>query len=182
MPTQLTAAQNAVIARADALLETAFQSGCEYPNGTNVVPALEGYASLASIEGFDYRPQAKAAFKAAMTALMLSAEDWHLVGNPGEPSFISPWVNYGGGYNPAGFYIDAFGRVHLRGRIKPSVGTATGQIYTLPPGYRPAYTATTMVPDVNGVHVLEISSAGVLTLTGNVNTWISLDLLSFRAA
>lgn len=50
------------------------------------------------------------------------------------------WGNYGNGYAPAHYYIDANGLLHLGGTVQTTNGSATDgiQIFTLPAGYRPA--------------------------------------------
>jgi hypothetical protein len=68
-------------------------------------------------------------------------------GDPGTPASIPPlpaatpitnffsgWSDYGESGNPAGFFKDALGIVHLTGSVK---GTpASGYMFTLPAGYR----------------------------------------------
>jgi hypothetical protein len=69
------------------------------------------------------------------------AEATHLIGAPGEPGFEGGSVNFGSAegvaLQPAGFYKDHEGIVHLQGLVK--VGAAgLGKMFSLPPGYRPA--------------------------------------------
>lgn len=52
------------------------------------------------------------------------------------PAFLNGWVNFGGGYNPAGYFKDQLGFVHLRGMI--STGTLNTPAFNLPAGFRPA--------------------------------------------
>ena len=51
------------------------------------------------------------------------------------PTLTNSWVNFGAPYNPAGYFKDPFGIVHLRGTIKS--GTMSAAAFTLPVGYRP---------------------------------------------
>ncbi|MCP4710447.1 MAG: hypothetical protein GY869_17630 [Planctomycetes bacterium] len=52
------------------------------------------------------------------------------------PAFQNSWINYGSGYNPAQYFKDSMGIVHLRGLVK---NVTLGQtVFTLPAGYRPA--------------------------------------------
>lgn len=69
------------------------------------------------------------------------AEPTHLIGAPGEPAFengssnlpaVGPIV-----LNPAGFYKDHEGIVHLQGVAKAG-NTGIPTLFTLPPGFRPA--------------------------------------------
>jgi len=50
------------------------------------------------------------------------------------PTLLGSWVNVGAGTNPAGYWKDAYGVVHLQGFVQ----SGTGVIFTLPVGYRPA--------------------------------------------
>ena len=59
----------------------------------------------------------------------LTVEDWNA------PSLINSWVNYGGAYDTAGYYIDPYGVVHLKGALK--TGTSGTVAFVLPTGYRP---------------------------------------------
>ena len=67
------------------------------------------------------------------------AEPIRLIGAPGQPGFENGATNLPGepGFNvqPAGFYKDAFGIVHLEGLVKKGSGPV---IFSLPSGYRPA--------------------------------------------
>jgi len=187
MAQQLTAAQKVLLDVAEVALEEAFKNGCEYPPGTNIVPAIEGYTSLESVNGVDIRPQAKGVFKAAIAAFMAATEDWHLVGTGGNPSFGSGWTNYNAGYNPVAFYRDAFNRVHLRGLVAVSGGPASGTIFTLPDGYRPPYTELRVQQGYSGGYVpcrIDVDTAGAVFLVNpsTIASWVSLDGLSFRVA
>jgi hypothetical protein len=67
-----------------------------------------------------------------------------LVGAPGEPPFLSGSVNRpapepSAAFQPAGFYKDHEGVVHLEGVVTAGKeGSAPGLMFVLPPGYRPA--------------------------------------------
>ena len=67
------------------------------------------------------------------------AEPIRLIGAPGQPGFENGATNIPGepglSIQPAGFYKDAFGIVHLEGFVKKG---SSGVIFTLPSGYRPA--------------------------------------------
>lgn len=62
-------------------------------------------------------------------------EAWHVIGGPGEPGFQNGWKNIGDEGEPAAFYKDHEGIVHLRGFVYS--GTSR-YVFVLPPGYRPA--------------------------------------------
>lgn len=72
----------------------------------------------------------------ATTARALVApESVHAVGAPGQPAFQNLWINHGGSIDePAGFYKDQEGIVHLQGQV---VDGTSAVIFQLPPGDRP---------------------------------------------
>lgn len=96
------------------------------------------------------------------------------------PSLLNSWVDYGGNFNPSGYYKDAFGIVHLRGFIYG--GTMNASAFILPEGYRPAYEERHVVISNNAAGSLKIAA------NGNVYPWVgsaanfSLDGITFRAA
>lgn len=81
------------------------------------------------------------------------------------PTFENSWANtgtYGGRtYNPAGYYIDPNGVVHMRGTI--GSGTAATAAFTLPAGYRPPYDYVFVGGDCGGGLSVASSSAGAHT-------------------
>lgn len=96
------------------------------------------------------------------------------------PTLGNSWVNFGLQYNPAGYYKDPLGIVHLRGMIKSGV-LDTGA-FTLPAGYRPANTDLFSVISNNAVGWLEVTNAGVVNPRFGSNVWFSMDSITFRAA
>ena len=98
------------------------------------------------------------------------------------PTLLNGWVNYGSGYNPAGYFKDSSGVVHLRGLVKSGGFDVFGGIFTLPIGYRPpgrGIFAVLTNSELGGVDVL--SNGEVLPRIGN-NAWISLEGITFRVA
>ena len=95
------------------------------------------------------------------------------------PTLLNSWVNYGGNWNPAGYYKDPFGRVHLRGLVKS--GTAV-TIFTLPAGYRPAYDEIHASVSVDAFNSIRVYATGDVTYAAGSTVWMSLDGISFRAA
>ena len=107
---------------------------------------------------------------------ILTQENWHAV------TFMDGWQNYSSQYNPAGYFKDSVGMVHLRGLVKGgAVGNKT--IFVLPVGYRPQKRELHVVctnPNVSGR--ADITTDGrVVPLAGNAG-WLSLDGITFRAA
>jgi len=97
------------------------------------------------------------------------------------PSFQNSWVNYGSSFNPAGYYKDRTGRVHLRGLVKS--GTLLSTIFTLPSGYRPPYKEIFLTIAYNNAAIrVDIRTTGeVAMITGGSTAWLALDGISFRA-
>ena len=110
---------------------------------------------------------------------LVRVEDSHEVGATGEPAFQNSWVNFSpSDHETAGFYMDNFNRVWLKGLIKLGSGT----IFTLPKGYRPSLNANYSSIDGTGTPSARIQvypTGDVRVLSGN-NSFISLDGMSFR--
>ncbi|NEN88191.1 MAG: hypothetical protein F6K48_04355 [Okeania sp. SIO3H1] len=90
------------------------------------------------------------------------------------------WVNYGSGFNSAGFFKDSLGIVHLKGVVRN--GTAD-TIFTLPPGYRPAAQelhSVTVAANVMGR--VDIFTNGEVKRMIGSSAWVSLDGITFRAS
>lgn len=69
-------------------------------------------------------------------AALVAGEDWHYVGEAGEPAFQNGWVNTSGaGYAKVAFRIREAGVVDLIGVA--TGGTAGTPIFRLPAGYIP---------------------------------------------
>jgi hypothetical protein len=75
----------------------------------------------------------------AQTADNLSApEPWHVVGAPGEPTFIGTWkAESFPTFDSVAFYKDHEGIVHLRGLAVGGTSGSEEEIFRLPPGFRP---------------------------------------------
>jgi hypothetical protein len=87
-------------------------------------------------------PNASHAGVADSATSLAPPEGVHLIGAPGEPQFMNGSANDPGEegikFNPAGFYKDHEGTVHLQGVVDVGGGgSAPRPIFTLPPGYRP---------------------------------------------
>jgi hypothetical protein len=96
------------------------------------------------------------------------------------PTLLNSWVNFGSGFNDAGYFKDANGVVHLRGLIKSGViGTAA---FNLPIGYRPKNTELINAISNNALGRLDILNTGDINLAAGSNIWFSLDSITFRAA
>jgi hypothetical protein len=112
----------------------------------------------------------------------IEQEDWK------DPPLANGWINYGDGYNPAEYFKDSMGIVHLRGLVKggkPS--NESPPMFTLPEGYRPKYrnlhvacTYSNQVGSVRPGRVDILTNGDVIPLSGD-KTWFSLDGITFRA-
>lgn len=98
------------------------------------------------------------------------------------PTLLNGWVNYGAGFNDAGYMKDAHGFVHLKGLIKNGVTTRPTTLFTLPSGYRPSNECicTTSSNDLYGQ--ARVEPDGDVTFHVGSNVWFSLDGISFKAA
>ena len=77
-----------------------------------------------------------------LTALV-AGEDWHYVGEAGEPAFSSWWTNGTSGWPSFAFRLREVGVVDVVGVISTSSTPSTNAfgnhpVFTLPEGYRPA--------------------------------------------
>jgi hypothetical protein len=146
-------------------------------------------------------------------------EALHLVGTAGEPTFSNGtdndciWANRAAGvftFNPASFYRDPFGVVHLAGRVFATYGAGgdaicddigvgdaglDAAIFVLPPGYRPpnevvfavgGSTGTTDAPQIvivarDVVSGMASLPAGTIFVAGKpAGAVIDLDGVTFR--
>jgi hypothetical protein len=108
-------------------------------------------------------------------------DSWHVVGAAGEPAFVSPWANYGGGFAGAAFRKGPDGKVALRGLV--AGGATNTVIFTLPVGYRPPAGSNGVILPIsatNTVGEIRINNAGAVTyLYGPTSTYVSLDAVEF---
>lgn len=97
------------------------------------------------------------------------------------PTLLNSWVNYGSGFNPAGFYKDVFGIVRLRGCV--SGGALNTTIFTLPTGYQPTNKVAYPISGSGGSpgSVL-IDASGNISQIASPATTLVLESISFRAA
>jgi hypothetical protein len=104
----------------------------------------------------------------------IAVESWNT------PTFENGWTNYGGGWEPAGYYKDTFGMVHLKGLVKS--GTLSTAVFTLPVGSRPNHGRHIATLSANGhtACILYIYSNGSVVPAANCSSsWTSLEI-SFK--
>jgi hypothetical protein len=114
---------------------------------------------------------------------LVPAEAVRLVGSAGQPAFDADWTNVGGSFQPAGFYKDPFGTVHLQGDVQRTTGD-DATIFVLPPGYCPTggiedFPAYGAAGSAAGVAVR--SSDCAVVFVAGTTTFVGLGAVSFRA-
>ena len=104
-----------------------------------------------------------------LTAL-LTGEDWHYVGDTGEPAFSDGWSNVGSPWPSMAFRMRAGGVVDLVAVITTS---ATFEVvFTIPAAYRPLGSRRVPIPYTRSrsgtlsARMGDIELSGVLTATG----------------
>lgn len=114
---------------------------------------------------------------------VLYPEDGIWVESVNAPSLANSWVNYGAPYVTAGYFIDAFGLVHLQGLIKSGTTTAGTPICNLPSGYRPSADMIVVTTSNGAPATINIRTSGNIECGSGVSaTWLSLNIPPFRAA
>ncbi|CAJ0899785.1 hypothetical protein R6138_04373 [Ralstonia thomasii] len=131
------------------------------PTGLDVGPVLQRLNDLEAMQA-DYR--------LPVTPVL---EQWNA------PTLTNTWANLAG-FNPAGYWKDPLGIVHLRGVI--ASGTINTAAFTLPAGYRPANTERFVAISNDAIGRLEVSSAGIVTPVIGSNVYFALDGMTFRAS
>jgi hypothetical protein len=96
------------------------------------------------------------------------------------PVLVNSWVNFGSGYNNAGYTKDRVGVVHLRGRIKS--GTLPGSAFILPVGYRPINDNLFGVESNSAYGMVWIKSSGEVYVNNGSNVSVSLDGIVYLPA
>src|SRR6266516_5636991 len=114
------------------------------------------------------------------------------------PTFATGFLDYGGAFAPAGYWLDAEGEVHLQGVVTTNSVTGTGMgatMFTLPVGFRPSkeymFTCVAYKPNY-GIIRVDVLTRGAVILAADVGTpawtpsatpnavFVSLDNLAFR--
>jgi hypothetical protein len=122
-------------------------------------------------------PTANQAHTADTANGLAPPENWHEVGAPGEPGFMSEYKNVTG-QATAAFFRDHDGIVHLKGSVNGGTGP---NVFQLPAGYRPAKIQVIPVscsPCEAGLGRLYIQPTGTVQSPSNS---VSLDGVTFRA-
>lgn len=106
------------------------------------------------------------------------SEDWHYVGEAGEPAFQNSWDNAGGGEVSMAFRIREGGAVDLEGVVDGSAATLT-TMFTLPAGYRPSNKTPGSVVYVNDGTAarLFVAATGAVSIEGPVGSFPYADTI-----
>jgi hypothetical protein len=92
-------------------------------------------------------------------------------------TFITPWVNYGSGYQTAQ-YRKIGDRVELRGLVRGGANLST--IFSLPVGFRPpARLLLSTQTNTNVAGRVDVDTLGNVIMQNGDTGWISLDNLNF---
>lgn len=96
-------------------------------------------------------------------------------------TYQNSWTDFGSTFAGAGYWKDAYGVVHLRGRIK-TTGALNTTAFTLPSGFRPTTTKifAAIAGTSNSIGAIQVNTDGtVVPLSGSINA-MSLDGMYFR--
>lgn len=96
--------------------------------------------------------------------------------------YASPWADFSGTYQGARYMLDYSGFVVIEGAVKTTAAIAAGtsQVFTLSPGYRPLKTQPFSQISGTTAREMEITSAGVVQLTGMPNAVVGLTTIGCR--
>jgi hypothetical protein len=103
----------------------------------------------------------------------ITQEAWHGIGDGGEPAFENGWRNYPTG-EPARFYKDTLGIVHLSGEVMSGVHDST--MFTLPSGYRPLYLQN--LACMWGTR-MRVTTSGTVRIDWDDLSWVSFQGVEF---
>lgn len=96
------------------------------------------------------------------------------------PTLLNSWVNFGGGFQAAGYMKDSLGFVHLKGLLKNGTPGAN-PMFTLPVGYRPLGDMAYAVNSNSAFGILQVLANGnVIPLQGST-AFFYIDGIIFKA-
>lgn len=96
-------------------------------------------------------------------------------------SLVNGWVTTAGAYTTAQYTKDSDGVVQLKGLVRNGTATAGTTITTLPAGFRPKARVLLANVSNNAIGRVDILPDGRVTINAGVNSWFSLDNVSFVA-
>lgn len=97
------------------------------------------------------------------------------------PTLLNGWVDFDiANYASCQYMKDTLGFVHLKGMVKS--GTNATNLFTLPPGYRPAKIEYFPMPlSGGGTGQMAINNNGGVLLAISNATWTNLNGITFKA-
>jgi hypothetical protein len=99
------------------------------------------------------------------------------------PVLAATWSNYSPAHQPASYYKDSSGIVHLSGLIKKTGAVASGEVvFTLPEGFRPLLALHFVAADSGAYCQLRIGGDGIAQAYYTIGAYVSLDGISFMVA
>lgn len=144
---------------------------------STVTQSAQGLADapLSEVSSADWSQRASRSITQAQRQVAQGQPSWTA------PTFLNSWTNYGGGFNPAGYYQDAMGRVHLRGLI--AGGSLNTEAFALPTSLAPAYQQLFNAMASSGAVRVDVTTAGEVVIgsgDSGTPTWLSLDGIQFN--
>jgi hypothetical protein len=98
-------------------------------------------------------------------AITAPIDPWHA------PTFTGAWANFGAAYAKAGYRLEAPDIVRIVGVVK----SGTGNIFTLPVGYRPTGSFMFATNGNDAYAAIEVVTSGILNLrAGSASSWLSI--------
>lgn len=129
-------------------------------------------------------PSPSIANGAVTSAMLAPAEEWHAATLQGYF-----WGNYDPPYEPAAYFKDQLGIVHLRGAVKNISnaqvnGGTLFYLFKLPVGYRPANWEVFVDVNTNVFGTVDVTPDGTVASFSNTpaSGFITLDGITFQAA
>jgi hypothetical protein len=89
------------------------------------------------------------------------------------------WVNYGSGFQEAGYRIDPLGVVHLRGLIRFDMAKSQSVIAALPPGIGPTKIELFVVNSSDMVGRVDVNPTGTIVFITGLGNYVSLNGIQF---
>lgn len=95
------------------------------------------------------------------------------------PTLTDSWVNFGGGYSPAGYRMRPDGSIALRGLVKDGTLGPAARVFDLPAGYRPTGREVHSVYLDTGLGRVDIQTDGKVSVITGSSGWVSLSGITF---
>jgi hypothetical protein len=114
---------------------------------------------------------AKTVIADTVTPTTITTDSWTA------PTLTNSWSNYAS-FAAAGYKKTADGTVHIKGLVRNGTvsATSTGNIFTLPTGYRPSELRMFTVVSSTGTGRLDVNTDGSVRAVTGSNTYFSLEI------